>query len=253
MTPDAHVPRHQLEALATTADPAAAPEARRHLASCPSCAQRLAEIEKARAAYLAAFPADGFARQVAARAQRASREPAIEPSSRRRWFAGFGTLALAAGAIALFALRPTDEIRLKGGPASWQVVAKRGERTWPLTDGATLRPGDRLAFTYTLAQDRFFLLLGVDDGGTVSQYGGADGAPLRLARGSGPLPFAIELDERPGEERLFAVFSPAAIDGATAKRALTDAFARARAQRRAVAASDLTLAAEVLTLGFSKK
>jgi hypothetical protein len=227
------------------------------LATCLACKRRFAAIESGREAYLDAFPPGEFARQVVARAERAARTEAAGAArggrrpDRRRWLAGLGGLALALGVVALFvATRPADEIRLKG--VTWQVVAKRGERTWLLDEGAALQPGDRLAFSYGLPSDRSFLLLGVDDAGHVSRYGG-DGPPLRLARGAGSLPFAVELDERAGQERLFGIFSIDPIDGATAKRALEAAFARAHAERRAVASADLGLRADVLTLGFSKR
>ena len=253
MTEDVHTPRHLLETLAASADPSHAPAARQHVATCQLCKLRLDGITRAADAYLASYPADNFAHQVAVRARRAEQRPTVP---RRRLFAGLGVLAMAAGAVALWvrlAPRTLDEIRYKGGGVTWAVFAKRGDRTWAVSDGESLRPGDRLAFTTYSPQDRFLLMFGIDDADTIVQYGPQGSTPLRLPRGQGSVPFAIELDARPGEERLFALFSQAPLDAAEAKRALAAAAARARRESRWVTAADLTLPAEITSFGFKKR
>ncbi len=250
--PDQHPPRHLLEAVAAgqTDQPPQA-QAAAHAGGCPTCSSRLAAMTGARAEYLGAYPAQDFVRQVAARAERAPRP--VAPAPRRRWLAGLaaGTLVVAVAAVFLL-LRPApDDVRLKGG-VSWSVFAKRGPRTWPVTDGESLKAGDRLAFAYVIAGDRYLLLLGVDDAGAITQYGGEGGAPLLLRRGRGTLPFGIELDARRGEERLFALFSPAALDVEQTKQALAAAAARARAQNRPLTAGDLKLPGEIASFGFRK-
>jgi Domain of unknown function (DUF4384) len=257
MTHDVHTPRNVLEELAVGTD--VAPAARAHVAACERCQRRLDAISSAAKAYLASYPADAFARQVAARAQRADRAAVAERErppniARRRLFGGLGVLAMAAGAIALWVRLPAptpDAIRLKGG-MTWSVFAKRGARAWPVVEGETLKPGDQLAFTYSLSQDRFLWMLGIDDAGTITQYG-PEATPVRLARGQGRVPFAIELDARPGEERLFALFSQAPLDVSEAKRVLAVSAARARRENRWVTAADLTLPAEIATFGFKKR
>jgi hypothetical protein len=216
-------------------------------------------IRAAGEAYLAARPADDFARQVAARAERSRHAKTVEAhgvtsSGRRRWFAGLFAFASAVGVIALVVgLRPEGhQIRLKGG-ATWSVFAKRRDRTWPAQEGETLQPGDRLAFTYGLSEDRYFVLLGLDDADTIVPYGPQDAGSLRLARGQGRVPFAIELDARRGEEHLFAVFSKVPVDGQVLQRALAASAARARREHRWVAAEDLGVPAEVRTFRFSKR
>jgi hypothetical protein len=260
MNQDIHTPRHLLETLAVDQDPSHAPDARRHVAECEACTSRLAEIARARAEYLAAYPAEDFVRQVAARAERAGRAASTGDRSnvdtgRRRWLGGLGGLALAVAGIALYVIpsrQAPDEIRLKGG-VSWSVVAQRGTRTWAISEGETLKPGDRLAFAYSLSQDRYLVLLGIDDAGTVVQYGPEE-APLRLARGQGRVPFAIELDARPGEEQLVALFSQTpVVDVTAAKRALAAAAVTARDQNRNLTAADLKLSAEIVTFGFKKR
>jgi hypothetical protein len=267
MNPALHPPRHLLETLAVDEDTSHAPEARRHVAGCRDCKLRLDDIARARASYLAAYPAADFVRQVAARAERVRRaaaaatdavtgDPPVPGWGRRLWLAGAGGLVLALGGIALFAIpsgrppRAPDEIRLKGG-VTWSVYANRGTRTWPVSEGETLKPGDRLAFAYSVPQDRYLVLLGIDDAGTLAQYG-PDGSPVRLSRGQGRVPFAIELDARPGEEQLVALFSQTPLDVAVAKQALAAGAAAARAGNRHVAAADLKLPAEIVISRFKK-
>lgn len=263
MNPNCHPPRHLLETLAVDHDASDAPEARRHVAGCSDCRSRLDDIARARAAYLAAYPALDFARQVAARGERARRAAgavtADRPAvgwGRRLWLAGAGGLLLALGAVVLFAIPSSrapgapDEIRLKGG-VTWSVFANRGTRTWPVTEGDTLKPGDRLAFAYSVPQDRYLVLLGIDDAGTIAQYG-PNGSPVRLTRGQGRVPFAIELDARPGDEQLVALFSQTPLDVAAPKQALAAAAITARAQNRRVTAADLKLPGEIVVSSFKK-
>jgi len=262
MNQDVHMPRHLLETLAVDGDLAHAPEARRHVAGCSICTSRLAEIASARAAYLAAYPADVFARQVTARAERTRRLSvaghdlgSTVRAARHRWLAGLGGLVLALSAVALYVapggLAP-DEIRLKG-PVSWSVFAQRGARTWALSEGETLQAGDRLAFAYALPRARYLVLLGIDDAGTITPYGPEGAPPLRLSQGQGRVPFAIELDARPGEEQLLALLSENPLDVAVARQTLTTAAASARAQHRRIGPDDLNLPAEILTLAFKKR
>jgi hypothetical protein len=262
-----HPPRHLLETLAVDQDPSRAPQARRHVAGCRDCRSRLDDIGRARAAYLAAYPAADFARQVTARAERSRRahtaatgavpgDRSVVGWGRRLWLAGAGGLVLALGAVVLLAIPSSraplepDEIRLKGG-VTWSVFANRRTRTWPVTDGEALKPGDHLAFAYAVPQDRYLVLLGIDDAGTITQYG-PDGSPVRLTRGQGRVPFAIELDARPGEEQLIALFSQTPLDVAAAKQVLAAAAATARAGNRHVTAADLKLSAEIVISRFKK-
>jgi hypothetical protein len=266
MNQDIHTPRHLLETLAADGDLPHAPAARMHVAGCAICRSRLAEITAARAAYLAAYPAEAFARQVAARAERGRRASAAgndlgsnvrtaAGTARRRWLAGLGGLIFALGAVALYVLpgaHAPDEIRLKG-PVGWSVFVQRGTRTWALGEGESLQSGDRLAFAYALSQDRYLVLLGIDDAGTITRYGPEGAPPLRLARGQGRIPFAIELDDRPGEEQLIALFSAAPLDVAVARQALATAATGARAQHRRLGPDDLKLPAQGVIIAFKKR
>jgi hypothetical protein len=144
--------------------------------------------------------------------------------------------------------RPACELRRMDD--SWSVIAKRGERTWTISEGEVLTPADRLAFRCVLDEELYFLLLGVDGAGSIALQAPKGMSALRLAHGSNDIPFAIELDDKRGEERLFALFSRAPLDGEAAKQALATAVARARAQNRSVAAADVNISADVMTIGF---
>jgi hypothetical protein len=264
MSPELHTSRHVLETLAADGDPSQAAEARQHVATCAVCSARLTSIRNAGAVYRAVHPADDFARQVAARVERRRHAETVGGTSpearraaspgRRRTFAGLFAFAFAMGAVVLLVSRRPDgdQIRLKGA-VTWSVFAKRGERTWLAQEGESLRPGDRLAFMYALSDDRYFALLGLDDADTIVPYGPQDGRPLRLARGEGRVPFAVELDARPGEERLFAVFSKVPIDARALERSLAAGAARARREHRWAAAEDLGVRAEIRTFRFTKQ
>jgi hypothetical protein len=127
----------------------------------------------------------------------------------RRWTllpVGLGT-ALAAAAALFLVVRsgPGPELQAKGA-ASLAVFARRGERVFPVKDGASLRAGDRIRFGVAPGPARFVLVASIDGRGHVSVYQestpvGAQAGPLAL------LPDSIVLDDAPGPERIFAVFS----------------------------------------------
>jgi len=62
----------------------------------------------------------------------------------------------------------------------------------------------------------------------------------------------IELDQRRGEEKLFAFLSRTPPDEGKLRRALTEALARARAERRGLAALEVPGLADHVSLWFRK-
>jgi hypothetical protein len=253
-----HVARHRLERLvAAGPNPAAEAATRVHIASCDPCAVRKRAFDRAREEYLRAHPPDAFAQAVMARAQRAEATPA------RAWrWSRVGALvglaaAAALGVIALQRRLPdasTDAIRPEG-TVSFQVQARSGDRTFALHDGATLAPGDQLAFTYSLTEPRHLLLLGVDDAGTVTRYfppAGESGRPLGKTDGA-QLPVGVELDARRGRERMFALFSQAPFDESAVRLAIARALARAQAGGAGIEAlPELDVDAEQVRVWFQK-
>jgi hypothetical protein len=83
-----------------------------------------------------------------------------------------------------------------------------------------VHPGDLLRFTYTSRQDAHLALINVDQQAVTVYFpsGGSTSQPIRAADKQA-LDFSVELDDRTGTERVFAVFCPepfslaAAMDG----------------------------------------
>jgi hypothetical protein len=237
-----HLPRHRLEALSGGHDP----DARAHLVACTACADRLEQLEAARATFLARRDPMKFAREVTARPQ------PRRPISRARWV---GAAALAAvAALALLMVRGAPEsIRYKGG-SDLHAFVERDGRPRALTNGEPLRAGDRLAFTYAAREPRHLLLLSIDEAGAITRYYPEDegDAPLPPAARA-QLPVGIELDSHRGEERLVALFSLEPLDEAQVRQDLREALRESRVRDGGVAGMQrLDIAAEQASVWFRK-
>jgi hypothetical protein len=250
-----HVSRHHLERWAVDGQRAALPlEQRAHMAACDYCRMRERKLNAARERFLAEHPAEDFARAVMSQA--AVRNAAPRFAKAARVFASVaGLLAAAAAALLYWADTPTSPaIRLKGGVAL-QAVAKHGDKLRVIRDGDSLFAGDQLAFAYGLDHPRHLLLLGVDDGATITRYfpaADSRAAPLPATHRA-QLPIGIELDARSGEERLYALFSDAVLDEAAARRALLRALAAAQAKRGGIATmAEIDLPAQQVSVWFRK-
>jgi hypothetical protein len=119
-------------------------------------------------------------------------------------------VATAAVAILPFLVRPRPPVEDPAwqtkGAGALQVFGRRGDRLIPVEDGARLRPGDQLRFAVQPGDARFVLIGSVDGGGGASLYYpsaavGADAGQVQV------LAESIVLDDAPGPERIFAVFS----------------------------------------------
>lgn len=229
-----HLARHQLEELIENANTPLSDAVHDHLANCDHCTARKRAFTDAKARHLAASPASDFARAVIAQAGRDG--PSLHTRARTwktsRVYASAAGVLVAAAAVLLWNGPQPDssEIRLKGGASLW-AVAKHGAAQHVLRDGDTLAAGDQLAFEYALDRPRFLLLLGIDDGATVTRYfpAGELSSGRLNATTRAQLPFGIELDARAGEERLYALFSDEPLDETAARRALVRALNATRA------------------------
>jgi len=171
-----------------------------HAAGCSRCS---AELDAARAARRR-FDEQVFARTL----------PEIERrfGPRARWPLWLGAFAVAGAAVAILPFvvgpKPPEDApawQVKG-PGALQVFGRRGDRVIAVEDGARLRPGDQLRFAVQRGDSRFVLIASVDGRGRTSLYypstaveGDAGQAQL--------LADSIVLDDAPGPERVFAVFS----------------------------------------------
>jgi hypothetical protein len=234
-----HLSGPELERIAAGGSP---PD---HVAGCGECAARVAAIDDARARYLAAHPPDELVRAARLRARR---RLGGRLSSRGAIAVG---LACALAASVLVIAWPGGEppaIRTRGASVALVTYVRRGSETFIARDGEALRGGDRLSFVYAAPDARRLLLLGIDDGGTISRYA----TDVSLTPGSGQIPVGLRLDARRGEERLVAVFGRVEPDEAAVRAALTRALAAARAAGSGVADMRLELSDDHATLWFRK-
>jgi hypothetical protein len=209
MTP---VPDWWLERLAAgDLPPERAAEIRARLAAEPGGEARLAEIDRSNQELLARFPAKDMARRI-----RVQAEPPPPRAAMPRWFLAVPAAALAAALVLVLRAPPTatpddtPEITRVKGPQGPSLSVHRQTTHGPerLAGGAAAHPRDRLQLSYAPGGARYGALLSID---------GRGGVTLHLPRESGPaaalsggevlLPDAYELDDAPGFERFFFIYS----------------------------------------------
>ncbi|HEX7480709.1 MAG TPA: zf-HC2 domain-containing protein [Polyangiales bacterium] len=194
-----------------------------HLARCPRCLARNAELEAERASFLSQAPS--FEAHARLRAQQRGSSHARPKASTARtmgWSLG-ATALLAACAVALMMLRPQPELlttRNKGGPQLGFFV-KRAQRVTRGASGDTLQPGDLLRFAYSSGQGAYLAILGRDERAASLYYptASAEAAHVNAAQDRA-LNFSVQLDATLGGERIFGVFCPRAFETAPLTAAL---------------------------------
>jgi hypothetical protein len=212
-----HLSDLELDWLVLGGDELAARRGGAHLAACASCRARAETLRESR---------DHFTARVLPRTLPALRARTRAPGWwRRTWLVA---PALAAAAALVLMLRvgdrppPDDDLRAKGGP-SLQIVARRGDQTFRVVDGATLAAGDAVRFVVAAPRDGHLMIASIDGRGVASLYhpaGGDRSAPLP-AGARVELPGSIVLDDAPGPERFVALWSAASLPAAPVLAALT--------------------------------
>jgi hypothetical protein len=142
---------------------------------------------------------------------------------RRKHWRRFMPLLFAIPALAALALvvvnRPfsrADEPTYQSkGAGSLKAFGRRGERVFPVEDGARLSEGDQLRFAVQPGSARFVAIGSVDGSGRATLY-----YPSTRVDAPGLLPDSILLDAAPGPERIFAVFSESRLDTDRLERSL---------------------------------
>lgn len=218
-----HLTERQLaEALLPGATPPTCP-----VPGCTECPERLAAAQQI---------AKRFTEEVLPRTlpniQAAGRTPKLVPTGffprlLRPWAMG-GAVAFAALLLwiklrpAPSPLQPSDG----GGDAPYigvkdaddggvAVYLRRGAAVRPLSDGATVHPGDALRFAVDPARGKYALVVSIDGAQQISVYapfGGDAAAEIPAAAASAPgekveLPGSVELDATLGDERLWIVLA----------------------------------------------
>jgi hypothetical protein len=186
-----------------------------HLADSAPCRSRCEELSEDRRRFLER-PAIGAWRDGVA----------IAPPRPTRRYALAVTLAAAASlGLVLWPAGEASSERTKG-PAFVVHAAHEGVVT-ELVDGALVRAGDRLRFSFPGDAGRWVAVIGRDGSGRTAPYLPAEGDAVRLDDPARPIDGAVIIDAVFGDERLFAFAcdraTPVARLAAAVKESGTDA------------------------------
>ncbi|WP_437956297.1 DUF4384 domain-containing protein [Sorangium sp. So ce119] len=212
------------ELTAGQLDPAAAQEARAHVAGCARCAARLSEIEAARDAFAASAPPLRLDRGAPQERAASAASATTKKRPPRRWLAPAAASALAAAAAALLFFRtfpaapdpaggPAESPgeRIKGANGIGFYV-KRGGAVQPGGAGERLHPGDAIQFTYSATEARYLVILSVDGASQASVYYPSGPVAARIEPGRNVLlPQSTVLDDTLGAERIYGLFCAEAV------------------------------------------
>ncbi len=198
-----------------------------HLATCPTCAARLAQLEAplplpqlragsraSRTPPARSSPPEPLFSLPAPPAAGASPE-AVEAGEGRsagaggRWWLVGGLAAAAAALLVVLGGRSEDPQgwRARGAGPTLEVYVARGEGAARLRDGDAVRPGDRLGFRLRDPEGGHVLVVGVDATGAVYPCWPPDGRSRPLPPSLQPtqLDAAVAVDATPGDERIVAI------------------------------------------------
>jgi hypothetical protein len=222
-----HLSSMQLDELALgLLAPDALLAANGHLTSCERCRGDLQQHSQARLQ----FERDIQPRTLGPILRRAEKEKALQAASSlgarlRRW-----TLILApVAALAVFFLIPKKpaiddpgpDILAKGG-ASLQLIAKRGELVFPVHEADRLHANDAVRLVVQPGESRYALIGSIDSKGHATFWFplGRDESGAVTPGARNELPGSLILDDSPGPERIFALFSQQPIAKKEAQSAL---------------------------------
>jgi hypothetical protein len=214
-----HLSSHTLDAWLMGLLPAAErSEAEAHLSACSRCRQALEQQQKDH---------QKFNQEIFAKTWPTLRDKVTRKTGWRTWWGrwpvmipvGVGAAAAVALVVFVFFIKPqaSDEVRIKGDP-TLQIFAKRPDReqVFAVTPEVKLRPGDRIRFVAEAPGRGFLLVVSKDRGGQVSFYVPTFGAQsVEIPPGKHEMPGSIELDQAPGPERIYAIFSDEPLSVAT--------------------------------------
>ena len=200
-----------------------------------SVRSRLSDIEASNREILESYPAE---RIVPVIQERLRSERQAPHASRRFWPTLAVALPTAAALVFLlsfFLVRQNavaDQTRVKGATTHLAVFRKTPRGAEELRAGTVAQSGDVLQIGYTAVGARYGVIFSVDGRGTVTWHlpagyrGGSQDAPALDSQGVVVLPSAYELDDAPGFERFFLVYSNDPFDVRIAAQAARDLGAR---------------------------
>lgn len=208
---------------------------RRHVQHCNACQKVATEIERNQVQYQS-----NQSHHLSLLRARLSTEHVSDPLPRFwiRFAIGLGSVATICVLLLLLMpgsfqtlkdQHPSDSIKFKG-KMSFEVIAKRGQRQFRVTEGAELMSNDALRFVVTVSNAGYLSVFSIDAQNRVSAFypdtdARTDHRPLQLKKkGRYELPGSIILDQTKGDECLVVAFSE-------------NPFRRAEVQQRAKRAS----------------
>jgi len=181
----------------------AAAAAEAHVAGCDRCGHRRAEFAAQRQEFFAVTPEIDWRPALGNRARN---------QRRRQTLVTLATLAAAAALVVLVSRvreQPEAIVRAKGGPSVGFFV-QRGESSQRGASGEVVYPGDHIRFAYTSDRPRYLAIYSLDSRGKASIFFPDGDLAERVPAGSdSSLRSAVELDDAPGLETVFAVFCDA--------------------------------------------
>ncbi len=178
-------------------------------------ADRLAELEAERRAFLTSRPTSAFTAAIEARRNQQSD---LRSRLRNRLrFGGVFTFAVAAAASAVFFVGPPEPTevattRLKAG-VGLSFHVRSGDQVQDGQPGGAYHPGDAIQLRYTSGVHEHLLILSLDATGAVTPFYDQDGRSLSVAPGVAQLlEGSVVLDDALGPEVIFGCFSEAPLD-----------------------------------------
>jgi len=186
---------------------------------------RLAALQGSDQEIRARYPAERIVPLIRERALRSGAEPARDEPARTdrpralpwriptlAWAIPVAAMALVLLSLPIL-LRPSDDTRMKGAASHLVVFRKTNLGAEELAPGSMAAKGDVLQISYVAGQAKFGVILSVDGRGTLTWHlpggyrGGEMASPALDHHGPALLPNAYELDDAPGFERFFLVYS----------------------------------------------
>lgn len=188
-----------LEAVLLAPAPEGSPDAT-HLAACPACADRLAQMRR---------EGEDFQRFVFPRTVEAVERAVERPRFRWPWvLAPAGALAAALVAVLLVRQGPPDDYEgVKGTGMALAVYVNGDAGARAVSDGAVVPASAAIRFKVQPARDCWLWIMSVDGRGEISRLYPPKGTPPDR-RSAGPVPGGAVLDGSPGPERIYAVCAP---------------------------------------------
>jgi hypothetical protein len=201
--------------LAGALDGASSRALREHLAACPACSARFAELGAFRDEVVPSLPS---------LSELVPQEPRLLTFVRRRsgWMgAALGVAAAVAVWVGQGPSRslPTEQTRVKGS-AHLGFYVKRGEQVFPGGPAELLRPGDAIEFSYEAPSAGYLAILSVDGAGHASVYFPLGSRAQAIAPGPHLLEQSTILDAVLGRETLHALWCEAPVELEPIRRAL---------------------------------